>query len=80
MEEQAEVEIHRTAFVVVIRNNRYEIGLAYEGEKGYFPDYGTFDEDITYDKACNQVDDLNESHFGLDKKEAYKIVLSSMRR
>lgn len=71
----------KTAFVVVQEqglDNRWAVGLAHEGVKGYSSGYGDFKDGTTYDEASDFIDELNESHFGLSIKEAAKITCSSM--
>lgn len=76
-------ETKRRAYVVVFSKEPckgYEIGLAIENEKGYFPGYGEIDEGLNYDQACDVVDGYNAKIFGLTPKEASAIVLSTMRK
>ena len=67
----------RTAFAAVCDGAFFGIGLAEEGERGYFPQAG-FGHFGTYDEARIKADELN-AQLGLDKMDAAMIVAGSMR-
>ncbi len=78
---EATIENIQAAYVVVLPkdgSDKYKIGLAHRGIKGYSPNYGEFDYGTTYDEACKFVDELNKDHYGHTKREATKIVMSTM--
>jgi hypothetical protein len=54
------------------------IGIADEDKSGYTPT-GCWVK-VPYDEAMEIVNDLNQKIFGLEPVEAFKIVLSSMRK
>jgi hypothetical protein len=67
----------REAFVAVMVDRAFGIGLAEENERGYWPQagFGTF---ATYDLAVAKASELN-ARLGLDPMDAAMIVASSMR-
>ena len=71
---------NRVAYVAVTGPDYgFELGIAEEHTKGYYPlgkDYGVFD---TYDDATKRADYFNE-RMGLALEEAVEIVMSSMRK
>ena len=65
------------AYVAVIDGPEYRLGIAKQGETGYYKtDLPSFK---TYREASDMADRFN-SGLGLDKTEAAKIVLGSMRK
>lgn len=68
----------RIAFSPVLRDGKWEIGIATEGEKGYTPT-GIVFKNQGRDQAIWVCEDLNLEVFDLSIKEAMLIVASSMR-
>lgn len=75
----------QAAFVVVLKGDGYEIGLAHKGVKGYSPNYGKCYnlqypkiEADTYDEASDWVDHMNQKHYNHTRREASVIVASTM--
>ena len=68
----------RAALHVVTYDFGNMIAVAVEGESGYYPT-GQTTKSRRYDEACREVEVINSRDYGLDKKEAMLIVLSSMR-
>lgn len=72
----------RKAYVAVVREDGYFLGIAVEGESGYHPmkegsdhagDWGD------YERVREAAEDLNE-RLGLSKVDAAIIVASTMRK
>jgi hypothetical protein len=74
----------RIAYVVVVEQRESEgaghfLGLAKEGERGYYrlsPGFGPYK---TWDQAAKVADEANRK-MGLNETQAWKIIASSMRR
>lgn len=71
----------RRAYVAVVEEGGYRLGVAVEGENGYHP--VREDSDVgglfgTYDEADSIAKKMNEG-LGLDPREVTKIVISTMR-
>jgi hypothetical protein len=66
------------AYVSVIADNGFAIGLARQGVRGYtpLPTHGTF---TSSDAAEAYVKSLNATELGLKSLEAWKIVASTIR-
>lgn len=65
------------AYVAVIADKGYGLGVAIEDERGYHPITGL---DLkTHDEARTLADGMN-MHIGLSKARVISIVASSMRR
>jgi hypothetical protein len=66
------------AYVSVIADRSFAIGLAHRGVRGYtpLPAHGTF---TSSDAAEAYVKSLNATELGLESLEAWKIVASTMR-
>ncbi len=55
------------------------LGIAVEGEGGYFPIPDYWHHDPNYDTLNEYADKLNSEHLGLSVREAMEIVVSTMR-
>lgn len=65
-------------FVSAYTSTGLVLGIAHEDESGYEPTRLTF-VDTQHDRAIDLLVQLNLKVFGLDRREASLIVLSSMR-
>jgi len=67
----------RKAWVAVVSEKGFTLGVAVEDEAGYYvTDYPSVD---SYGKASKWAADLNE-RMGLTEMDAIRIVVSSMRK
>ena len=64
----------RYAYVAVITDKGYSIGLAIEGEKGYRPSNYEYN---TWQQAQETANLMNDK-LGLSRKEASEIVIKTM--
>lgn len=66
------------AYVSVITDSAFAIGLAHRGLRGYtpLPAHGTFE---SWDAAKDYAKGLNTAELGLDWSEALNIIASTMR-
>lgn len=65
------------AFTPIIQDGHTIVGIADRGIKGYTPTMLVF-ETHNYDEASDICDELNQDVFGVDQKEAFKIIANSM--
>jgi len=73
----SEPQVQRIAFVAIIDEKNYKIGLCHEDIDGYTPTlFGPYS---TYESYNKMADELNAG-LGLTKEDAYKIIASTMRR
>ena len=70
-------KLNDAAFTVVIENGYTILGIADKGIKGYTPTTAVF-ETNNYNEASDICDELNKDVFGLSKKEAYKIIATTL--
>lgn len=66
------------AFTPIITKKHMIVGIADRDIKGYTPTMLVF-KTISYNEASDICDEFNQDLFGIDEKEAYKIIASSMR-
>lgn len=65
------------AYVPVIREHGYSLGIAVAGQAGYYAtDYGTVS---TWEAACKWADDANTA-LGVSKEDAMVILCDTMAR
>lgn len=72
-------KLNDAAFTVVIENGYTILVIADKGIKGYTPTTAVF-ETNNYDEASDICDELNQDVFGLDEKEAFKIIATTMHK
>jgi divalent metal cation (Fe/Co/Zn/Cd) transporter len=65
------------AITSVLTENGMELAIVYKGEKGYYPTHVLFNSDVTYNKAEEIANELNNEIFGLSPKDAIVLKLST---
>ena len=70
----------RTAVTAVMKGTKWGLGLVEEFEPGYTPmrvRTGLFN---TFEEAMKEADKINFQRFGLDRRQTYDIVATTMRK
>ncbi len=69
----------QSALTPIVRSVYTEIGIADYGKNGYTPT-GVVFATHNHDEVLEICDDLNKEIFGLDKKQAMNIIITTLRR